>query len=308
MSDLPVIETASLTRHFGPKIAVDDVSLSVARGEIYGFLGPNGAGKTTTIRLMLGLLEPTRGEVRVLGAPVRRGHAQLNQVGAVIERPGLYPHLTAAENLIVFARVSGIKLAASDCSAALDAAGLDPAERTIVRRHSTGMRQRLALALAMIGRPQLLILDEPTEGLDPVGIVDVRTTIVSLAEQGITVFLSSHLLSEVERICTRVGILVGGRLTREVTREEIRTGTTQWVIGFEDGEAASEAARHLSARGLSATPGPGPNEASVSGTGVDASSIASALAGVGLAPKRISPRTRTLEELFLDLADERRMR
>ncbi len=206
------IETTGLTRRFGALVAVDNLSLQVPRGSIYGFLGPNGAGKTTTIRLLLNLIRPDDGDIRLLGLPLPGNRMKLlAQVGALVEAPALYPHLTGRENLRATQELVGFPRTSID--RVLGIVGLAGDADRLVRGYSLGMRQRLGLALALLGEPKLLILDEPTNGLDPAGIHEIRELIRGFPEeQGITVFLSSHLLSEVELLATHVGIVGSGRL------------------------------------------------------------------------------------------------
>jgi len=206
------IETRGLRKRFGALRAVEDLDLQVPRGSVYGFLGPNGAGKTTTIRMLLGLLRPTGGATRVLGhaMPAERVRV-LGQIGALVETPTTYRHLTGRENLEASRRL--IRADTDSIPRVLDMVGLSVASDRLVREYSTGMRQRLGLALALLGRPRLLILDEPMNGLDPGGIKEVRELIRDLPGRfGVTVFLSSHLLSEVEHVATHVGIIHRGRL------------------------------------------------------------------------------------------------
>src|SRR5215216_5813919 len=206
------IETRGLTRRFGTQLAVNDVNLLVPEAGVYGFLGPNGAGKTTAIRMLLGLIRPNAGEVRLFGDSLNGNQRSLmRRVGALVEAPSLYPHLTGRENLEVTRRLLGsdrnlIELALATVKLTKDA------DRR-VREYSLGMRQRLGLALALLNNPQLLILDEPTNGLDPAGIHEMRDLIRRLPEEfGVTVFLSSHLLSEVEQIAGHIGIIHEGSL------------------------------------------------------------------------------------------------
>jgi ABC-2 type transport system ATP-binding protein len=210
--EFPAIETHGLTRRFGPITAVDDVALAVPARSVYAFLGLNGAGKTTTIRLLLGLQRPTRGEVVILGRPIRTHRiACLQKVAALVETPSLYPHLTGRENLEVVRRILGVPAVRSD--EALRKVGLAADGRRLVREYSLGMRQRLGLAQCLLGSPQLLVLDEPTNGLDPEGIQEVRDLIRALpSKTGTTVFLSSHILAEVEQTATHVGVIHRGRL------------------------------------------------------------------------------------------------
>ena len=207
-----LIETRALTRRFGTKLAVDDLNLMVPEAGVYGFLGPNGAGKTTAIRMLLGLIRPNAGEVRLFGEPLNSNHRTLmSRVGALVESPSLYPHLTGRENLEVTRRLLGSPRNLIDV--ALETIKMTRDADRRVREYSLGMRQRLGLALALLNKPELLILDEPTNGLDPAGIHEMRDLIRRLpAEFGVTVFLSSHLLAEVEQIASHIGIIHEGKL------------------------------------------------------------------------------------------------
>ena len=222
------ISTTGLTKRYGSLTAVSDVSLDVQPGDVYGFLGPNGSGKTTTVRMLLGLVLPTSGEAEVLGQPMPSARRTvLPRVGALVEGPGSYPHLSGRANLALLdasgparAGVSGRRGPGARSrrdrqariTAALEQVSLDPADRRPTRAYSLGMRQRLGLAAALLQQPRLLILDEPTNGLDPQGIQEIRTLLLQLNANGTTIFLSSHLLAEIEQMCTRVGVLDRGRL------------------------------------------------------------------------------------------------
>ena len=213
MSDEPVIRTWDLTKRFGRTTAVDGLTMEVPRGVVFGFLGPNGAGKTTTIAMILGLVRPTEGTAELLGHDIRRdlGPA-LRRTGATIETPAFYPYLSGRDNLRVVARVLG-GAAEKHIDAALDRVGLRGRERDPFRVYSMGMKQRLALAAALLNDPELLILDEPTNGLDPAGIQETRTMLRRMVDdEGKTVFLSSHLLHEVQQVCDRVLIIDHGRV------------------------------------------------------------------------------------------------
>jgi ABC-2 type transport system ATP-binding protein len=218
-----VLRTDRLTKRYGARLAVDAVSMTVRRGEVYGFLGPNGAGKTTTLRMALGLVRPTSGSVRVLDG--RPGDPSITaRVGALIEGPGFYPFLSGRANLQVMARYRG--LPGSSVDAALERVDLADRGDDRFKSYSLGMKQRLGVAAALMGDPDLIVLDEPTNGLDPGGMADMRRLIVSLAAGGQTVILSSHLLAEVEDICGRVGVISHGRLLREAFVSELRGAAT----------------------------------------------------------------------------------
>jgi ABC-2 type transport system ATP-binding protein len=213
MPDAPAIATRDLTRRFGDHVAVDHINLAVPPRTVYGFLGPNGAGKSTTIRMLLGLLRPDAGHVHLLGRPLAaHREALLREVGALVEAPSVYAHLTGRENLTVTATLRG-GVPDAGIDRALDVVNLRDAADQRVGAYSLGMKQRLGLALALLGEPQLLILDEPTNGLDPAGIQEMRALIREVPERaGVTVFISSHLLSEIELMASHVGIIHEGRL------------------------------------------------------------------------------------------------
>src|SRR6185436_9290260 len=207
-----VISTHTISKVFRGKPAVRDVSLQVQPGSIYAFLGPNGAGKSTTIRMLLGLLRPSRGDIELFGLDLRRNRSEiLRRTGSLVETPSLYEHLTARENLDIPRRI--LDAPRSDIERVLRIVGLENATRNLVKTFSLGMKQRLGLAQAFLGKRELLILDEPTNGLDPSGIQEMRSLIRRLpTEHGVTVFLSSHLLTEVEQVATHVGMLSQGEL------------------------------------------------------------------------------------------------
>ena len=214
-----IVVTRGLTKRYGHRAAVDGLDLTVWPGEVYGFLGPNGAGKTTTLRMLLGLVRPTSGEAAVLGAPPGAPRA-LCRIGSLVEGPGFYPYLSGRENLRVLARYASLDDVAVE--AALEQVDLTDRAGDRYRSYSLGMKQRLGVAAALLGNPSLLILDEPTNGLDPAGMADMRDLIRALAQQGQTVILSSHLLGEVEQICDRVGVIADGRLRIESAVSELR--------------------------------------------------------------------------------------
>jgi ABC-type multidrug transport system ATPase subunit len=244
-----VISTHALTKRFGRVTAVEDVDLEVRAGDRYGFLGPNGSGKTTTVRMLLGLVYATSGSIEVLGRRVPRDlRAVLPHVGALVEGPAAYPHLSAAANLTLMDAAApypggpGPLTAGRDrrrrVREVLETVGLAGVGRRPVKAYSLGMRQRLGIAGALLRRPQLLVLDEPTNGLDPQGIIEVRDLLVRLNENGTTVFLSSHVLSEVEALCTRVGIMDRGRLVAQESLADLRRPTGRVLVQVEDPRTA----------------------------------------------------------------------
>ncbi|MFE3292183.1 ATP-binding cassette domain-containing protein [Rhodococcus sp. NPDC059234] len=217
------VVTDGLTKRYGERAAVDDVGITVRAGEVYGFLGPNGAGKTTTLRMLAGLVRPTSGTATVLGR--RPGDpAASARTGVLIEGPGFYPYLSGRDNLRVLCRYRG--LADTAAETALERVGLRPRAGDRFRGYSLGMKQRLGVAAALLGDPDLLILDEPTNGLDPAGVAEMRALIADLAAAGHTVLLSSHMLDEVQDVCDRVGVIVAGRLAAEATVSELRGGSS----------------------------------------------------------------------------------
>jgi ABC-2 type transport system ATP-binding protein len=230
---MTILETNGLTKRYGKLTAVDHVSLSVEQGQVFGFLGPNGSGKTTTIGMLLGIITPTGGTFRMFG---RDGsdelHAARRRIGATLETPNFYPYLSGRDNLRVAARIKGV--AENRIGEALDIVGLAGRQKDAFRKYSLGMKQRLALAATMLGDPELIILDEPANGLDPEGMREVREIILSLAARGATIFLSSHLLWEVERTCTHVAILRTGRVVRQSAVRELVAGATVASVAAND--------------------------------------------------------------------------
>ena len=222
-----MVETRGLSKRYGNTVlAVDQLDLNVHRGEVYGFLGPNGAGKTTTLRMLLGLIRPTAGSATVAGhAP--GDPAGLARIGAIIETPAFYPYLSGWDNLKVVADYAGVP--DSRLADALEQVELTPRAKTKFSTYSMGMKQRLGVAAALIKEPELLILDEPTNGLDPQGMIDMRKLIVELGKGDRTVLVSSHLLGEVEQMCTRIGVIQDGKLVAEGTIGELRGAATLTV-------------------------------------------------------------------------------
>ena len=239
-----MITTQNLTKRFGHVEAVRDVSLDVREGDRYGLLGPNGSGKSTLVRMLLGLVYATSGSISVLGEPVpRRVGRVLPEIGAVIEEPAAYPHLSGRANLrLLDAAGPGPRTSRRTrrrrVDDALEQVGLAGIDRRPVRAYSLGMRQRLGLAAALVRRPRLLILDEPTNGLDPRGIRDIRDLLIDLNDSGVTVFLSSHLLPEVSALCTRIGVLDSGKLVLQEQLAALQEPTGRVLVSTDDPERA----------------------------------------------------------------------
>ena len=293
-----VIVTEGLTRTFGAFQAVKGIDLQVPEGVVYGFLGPNGAGKTTTIRMILDLIHPTAGKVYLFGESFDRSAWQrLAKVGTLVESPSLYPHLTGHENLEVLRRLLDLPKAAID--RVLRLVGLEEAGDKLVRQYSLGMQQRLALALALLNEPTLLILDEPTNGLDPSGIQEIRTLIRDMPKTtGTSVFLSSHLLSEVELMATHVGIIQQGEL---LYQGELAAMKKRWgPVLRVSVDRPAEAAAALSERGW---------KIRSNGNGLEVLSVDEAAAGEinrallqdGFQVRQLHLHQASLEEMFLEL-------
>src|SRR2546428_10804802 len=230
-----VVETSGLTKRFGERVAVDNVELRVPRGSAFGYLGPNGAGKTTLIRMLLGLTQATGGTMRLLGRPVPDERATaLARVGAIVEEPRFHKHLTGRENLAVIAAAREPE-AHDRINGALARVGLSQRADERVKRYSLGMRQRLGVARSLLADPELLILDEPTNGLDPAGIHEFRGMIHGLVAEGRTVLLSSHLLDEVEKICDAVAIVDHGRVAMQGSLAALTASRQTILIGASDG-------------------------------------------------------------------------
>jgi ABC-2 type transport system ATP-binding protein len=281
-----VIDTEALTKRYAAIVAVDDLALRVRRGEVYGFLGPNGAGKTTTLRMLLGLVRPTAGRATVLGEPPGTP-AGLARIGALVEGPAFYPFLSGRDNLRVLAGHAGAPAARIDV--VLADAGLDTRAGDRVATYSMGMKQRLGVAAALLKDPELLILDEPTNGLDPAGMAEMRDFIRSLAAGGRTVLLSSHLMGEIEQVCDRVGVIRAGSLVAEGTVAELR-GRSSLRVRVRHPE---DAARVL---------GPLDDVELVDGHFDDrAAEINRMLVDAGVAVSELSRNQASLEDVFLEL-------
>jgi ABC-type multidrug transport system ATPase subunit len=290
-----VIETRGLTKRYGEAIvAVDALALRVRRGEVYGFLGPNGAGKTTTLRMLLGLVRPTSGQATVLGAPP--GSPQgLARIGALVEAPAFYPYLSGRDNLRVLAGYAGV--AEDRVEAVLDEVRLTGRGDDRSATYSLGMKQRLGVAAALLKDPELLILDEPTNGLDPAGMAEMREFIRSLGEGGRTVVLSSHLMGEIEQVSDRVGVIRGGALVAEGTVDELRGRAGLRVRADPQAEAARLIGALPDVHGVTAVEG-------LLDVTVDtgrAPAINRALVEAGIAVSELYAQKASLEDVFLEL-------
>jgi ABC-2 type transport system ATP-binding protein len=290
-----VVQTRGLTKRYDDAIvAVDDLDLRVRRGEVYGFLGPNGAGKTTTLRMLLGLVRPTSGQAVVLGAPpgVPSG---LARIGAMVEAPAFYPYLSGRDNLRVLVRYAGVPERRID--EVLDQVQLTARADDRFARYSLGMKQRLGVAAALLKDPELLILDEPTNGLDPAGMAEMREFIRSLGTGARTVVLSSHLMGEVEQVCDRVGVIRGGSLIAEGTVDELR-GRASLRVRAEPLAGAARLVGELSGvEAVTAVDG----RLDVTVDTAQAPAINRALVQGGIAVSELYVQKASLEDVFLEL-------
>ncbi|MEV7431440.1 ATP-binding cassette domain-containing protein [Nocardioides sp. NPDC092400] len=296
MPDL-AIETQGLRKEYrtrrGLRVAVSDLDLAVRAGGVHGFLGPNGSGKTTTIRMLLGLSRPTRGTMRLLGQPVpERLPAVVDRVGAVVESPKFSPNLTGRQNLLLLSRSIGAPDARVD--AAVDTVGLTGRDRDRYKAYSLGMKQRLAIAATLLKEPELLILDEPTNGLDPAGIREIRETIRGLGAAGVTVLLSSHILAEVQAVCTSATIVGNGRLLASGTVEDLLGRSTTYRVVVPDPAAATAA---LAAAGVTATVQDGALRVETE----DPAGVTRLLAARDIWLTELTPVRADLESIFLEL-------
>lgn len=297
MTDL-VIETSGLRKEFrnrkGRRVAVQGLDLAVPAGGVHGFLGPNGSGKTTTIRMLLGLARATSGSMRLFGRPVPEALPEvIGRVGAVVESPKFSPHFTGRQNLLLLARSIGAPDSRVD--AAVQTVGLTGRDGDRYKSYSLGMKQRLAIAATLLKDPRLLILDEPTNGLDPAGIREIRETIRTLGESGVTVLLSSHILAEVQHVCTSATIIGNGRLLASGTVDDLLGSSTAYRVAVPDPATGSAA---LVAAGLAAVADP------AGGLRVeteDPAAVTRALAGAGIWLTELTPLRPDLETFFLQL-------
>ncbi len=299
--DTPVVETHALTKRYGTRAVVDHIDLKVEPGQIYGFLGLNGAGKTTTIRMLMGLIRPTEGEMRLFGTPVPAERLRvMRRVGSLVESPSYYGHLSGRDNL----RVLAVMLDIPDrrISEVLEIVRLSSEAKKRVKDYSLGMKQRLGIAAALLGSPELLVLDEPTNGLDPAGIHEVRDLIRRMPrEHGMTVLVSSHLLAEVDQMATSVGVIHAGRLVFQGPIENLRARSRGHVLVTVD--RPSEALALLNGQGRDVRIEQGMLRLD-STAHSDAARLVKALVERDVAVYRVEERQRTLEEIFLELTSE----
>ena len=294
------VSTDGLTKRFGDRTVVDGVNLAIPRGSVCGFVGPNGAGKTTTLRMLLGLIRPTSGRGSILGGSLTDPASYLHKVGALIESPAFYPQLNGRDNLKALTRLGQIPAAVID--PALERTGMTARAGDKYRSYSLGMKQRLGIAAALLPSPELLILDEPTNGLDPAGIVEMRGLIRSFADDGITVLVSSHLISEIEQVCDHVVMIRGGQLVHQGPVAELAAGRRpDVVVAPEHAADLARLARVLEVNGLSVAASPADGTVVVSASGRSAADLNRLAAGDGITLRQISERSHSLEDVFFQL-------
>ncbi|MEU0858729.1 ABC transporter ATP-binding protein [Streptomyces griseofuscus] len=301
-----VIATRGLTKRYrGGQLAVDGLDLTVPAGSVFGFLGPNGSGKTTTIRMLMGLIEPTSGTARVLGLPMpRAARTVLPQVGALIEGPALYGHLSGRDNLLRLDAADPTadpRTRAARAAAALERVGLAAAAGKRAKAYSLGMKQRLGLAAALLRPRRLLVLDEPTNGLDPQGMREIRTLIRELAADGSTVFLSSHLLDEIEQVCTHVAVMARGRLLAQGATADLAAGARDRLVVTTPDPA--EAARVLKEHGAADVTADG-DRVTGEPPDRDLAEVNAALVAAGVRVRGFTLRRASLEDSFVALTGE----
>jgi ABC-2 type transport system ATP-binding protein len=300
------IKTSKLTKRFGDQAAVDGIDLSVPKGSVFGFLGPNGSGKTTTIRMLLGLAEASEGSIELLGEEVPKRIEQiLPKVGALVEGPAFYPFMSGRNNLLridAADRFADQKTTAERVESALNRVGLANAAKKKVHAYSLGMKQRLGLANALLKPRELLILDEPTNGLDPQGTREVRNLIRSLADEGITVFVSSHLLSEIEMLCSHVAVMSAGKIVAQGKIEDLRNEEpTRLILATDETDAAVDA---LKSEGLGKSRIRGLQIITEVGNDFDVAKLAAVLVSKNIPIREIRLEKPSLEEKFVKLTGE----
>lgn len=299
-----IIQLKNLRKEYKDLRTVDLENLSVFEGEIYGFLGPNGAGKSTTMKMILSLVKPTSGSIKVDGKSINDNDSYLDFIGSMIEEPSYYPNLTAFENLLVFQKM--VKFNKDNISSVLKMVGLDDEKnrKKLVKEYSLGMKQRLALAFALVKEPKILLLDEPTNGLDPAGIHEIRELIIRLAKkEGLTIFISSHILSEIEQVADRVGIINHGRLVYEGNIEDIKSNKWVDIQGeFSHGDIVKDILNqnsNITIRNVSS------NQLILGDiTNLEISELLRVLVNRGYPIYHISKERESLEEIFLELTED----
>ena len=299
-----IIQLKNLRKEYKDLRTVDLENLSVFEGEIYGFLGPNGAGKSTTMKMILSLVKPTSGSIKVDGKSINDNDSYLDCIGSMIEEPSYYPNLTAFENLLVFQKM--VKFNKDNISSVLKMVGLDDEKnrKKLVKEYSLGMKQRLALAFALVKEPKILLLDEPTNGLDPAGIHEIRELIIRLAKkEGLTIFISSHILSEIEQVADRVGIINHGRLVYEGNIEDIKSNKWVDIQGeFSHGDIVKDILNqnsNITIRNVSS------NQLILGViTNLEISELLRVLVNRGYPIYHISKERESLEEIFLELTED----
>lgn len=300
-SDEVVLRINNLSKQYKQRMAVNNLSLEIHKGDIFGFLGPNGAGKTTTIRMVLGLITPTAGSIEILGKNLAHHRSQiLPRVGALIETPALYLYMSGRDNLRAVGSVLG-GVSNKRIDEVLELVGLANRQKDRVRTYSLGMKQRLGIAIALLQDPDLAILDEPANGLDPAGIVEMRDLMHRLSAEGKSVLISSHLLTEVQQICTRVAIISQGSLVRETTIENLVRGDGEFSVRLENASRALQMVQkevwgkgaHIDADGALVTAAP-------EGLGRNLNLF---LVQAGFVPDTLTPATKDLEKIFLELTN-----
>ncbi len=301
MSGAPPVAARGLVKRYGDITAVAGVDLTVERGDVFGYLGPNGAGKTTSLRMLLGLIRPTEGKAELFGRdPLEVGARALDGVAGFVEGPRFYPYLSGRKNLHLLADLDG-GAPASLIEEVLDVVDLRDRGKDRVGGYSHGMRQRLGIAASLLRKPQLLLLDEPTTGLDPAGMRDMRELVKRLASEGITILLSSHILAEVEELCNRVAIIRSGRIIYEGLLDELlESAAGGYSLRANDAERARDVLLARGVEGVQLVNGELRFQADEAT--VEAVSIALGQAGVGISA--LVPLTATLEELFLDMTED----
>ncbi|GCE26090.1 ABC transporter ATP-binding protein [Dictyobacter alpinus] len=298
-SDEVVLRINNLSKQYGQRMAVNNLSLELHKGDVFGFLGPNGAGKTTTIRMVLGLITPTSGDIQILGRDLSSHRATvLPRVGALIETPALYLYMSGRDNLRAVGSVLG-GVSNHRIDEILELVGLTGRQKDRVRTYSLGMKQRLGIAVSLLQDPDLVILDEPANGLDPAGIVEMRDLMHRLSSEGKTVLISSHLLTEVQQICSRVAIIAQGSLVKETTIENLIKGEGEFSVHLEKAQEALALVQRqpwgkeaqINAEGALVTLAP-------DGLGRNLNLF---LVQAGFVPDTLTPATKDLEKIFLEL-------